>query len=271
MYQIQYILDYESARYLIILIDLEDREKSFDTIKLYYSDDEEDYSEYEILVYLLKGENVVHQLLKDLSDDLKKVIGDNIVQDLSKEISFVANPYFDELMIFFGNTIYTSQEKYKPITCEQCGKVNLYQKGEKTNKSDYISRIHEMLIANKNVEWPFKEDLLVQFSVSDKESRLKKVDLDNIAKTLFDSLQGIVYFNDSQIISVAGDKTSVLGKDAFIVAIKRLFPGERPIYQEFLFSGKRNAWKSEYAQKKVLNKLTRFVSYKEVTTESDKY
>jgi Holliday junction resolvase RusA-like endonuclease len=174
---------------------------------------------------------------------------------------FVANPYFDEMMIFFGNTIYTSQEKLKPIICEQCDRKNLYEKREKENKTDFINRIHGLLQTTKNHEWPFKEDLLVQFTVSNKQAKLKEVDLDNLAKTLFDALQGIVYSNDSQIIGFAGDKYSVIDIDAFIVAIKRMSPGEKPIYQEFLFSGKRNAWKAEYEQKRILNKSTRFTNY----------
>lgn len=119
----------------------------------------------------------------------------------------------------------------------------------------------------KNIEWPFQENLLVQFTVSDIESKLKAVDVDNLANTLFDSLQGVVYSNDSQIVGFAGDKYSVNGIKAFIIGIRRLKLGEKAIYQEYLFSGKRNSWKEEYKAKVLLNRQTRFISYNDQREE----
>jgi Holliday junction resolvase RusA-like endonuclease len=195
----------------------------------------------------------------ELPEPLKKIIGENI-QDIFHR-TFTANPYFDELLIFAGSEVFTYQEKLKQIECNQCERKNLYEKYYKGNKTEYISRIKRLMDENENPDWPFNEKLLVQFSISNIQSKLDKVDLDNLAKTILDIFKGTIYIDDSQIISLAGSKQSVLDHKVFIVAIRRLEPNEKPVFQEYLWSGKMNAWQEQYKIKRESNKPTRFIVY----------
>ena len=253
------IIQYENEEYLVILTEFSKTNKTVEVFRFFYSNEENDWFEFKIEVFLRVDNDFVPKKIKDLSAELKEVIAKIIEKDLGR--TFIANPYFDELLIFFGKEIYTHQEQFKPIQCDQCDKKNLYEKRNKGNKSAYIEEIIKLMGEDKNLDWPFKERLLVQFSVSNVQSKLDKIDLDNLSKTMFDIFKGLIYLDDSQIVSFAADKTSVNDIKAFIVAIKRLEPNERPLFQEYLFSGKMNAWKEEREKKQQLNKPTRFIAY----------
>jgi Holliday junction resolvase RusA-like endonuclease len=80
------------------------------------------------------------------------------------------------------------------------------ERREKENKTEFIKTMNAKLQAKANPEWPFKENLSIQYSVSDAQSRLNKIDLDNLSKTICDSLQGMVFSNDAQIVRLAADK-----------------------------------------------------------------
>ena len=101
----------------------------------------------------------------------------------------------------------------------------------------------------------------IQFSVSDKQSRLNSIDLDNLAKSILDSLQTVVFENDAQIEALVATKDYTNGFIANLIAIKELGPDERPKFQEFLFSSKHKTWSKEYAHKFKTGKSTRFVRY----------
>ena len=113
---------------------------------------------------------------------------------------------------------------------------------------------------NASNEWPFNEKLLVQFTVSNLQSKLDKVDLDNLAKTILDVLKGTVYSDDNQIVGLAETKTSVKNIKTFVVAVKRLEQNEVPIFQNHLWSNYPNALKKERKIKAEANKPTRFYS-----------
>ncbi len=150
-------------------------------------------------------------------------------------MEFFANPYFDEILIFWKRELLTSQDKYKPYNCISCNK-DLYLSSGKKNKADFVNGVQEALLKKSNVEWPFKENLQIQYSVTDIPSRIRLIDLDNMAKSLLDSLKGIVFMDDSQIVAIAGDKNVIGDLKAFIVAIKRLEKDEKQLFQNALFS-----------------------------------
>ena len=197
-------------------------------------------------------------------NDIPEIVKEGLAKVMDEELgrTFVANPYFDELLIF-GGQVFTSQEKFVPIECNQCEKRNLYEKREKDNKGDFIKGIQKLLEENKNPEWPFKDKLLLQFSVSSIPSLVAKIDLDNLAKTIFDTFKGLVYEEDNQIVSFAGDKNTLLNVKAFIIAIRKLEENEKPSFQDYLFSGKMNAWNEERRQKEAQNRQTRFMTFGE--------
>jgi Holliday junction resolvase RusA-like endonuclease len=252
-------LFYEEKRYLVELEPLIKGGETKEVFKLLYNDDSGEGDEYEIKVFQEEGEYYTPLKVLELSKEFQDFMAEGLQQVMP--VTFIANPFFDEVMIFYGNTIMTSQDRFKNVTCEQCGRSDLYETRDKRNKTAYIQDVQSKLKSNPHPEWPFKENLLVQFTVSDTQSRLNNVDLDNIAKALFDSMKGVVFEDDSQIIRYAADKECVKGINAYIIAIKRLGNGERPHFQEFVYSGRVNAWDKEYQKKIDLGKSTRFASY----------
>lgn len=256
----EFTLEYENEKYLVITSDFTKRDKA-EVIRIPYSDQEGDWVEYEIQVFKLMGNQFIKERVLELPDEVRGIIGKNI-QDLTDR-TFVANPYFDEVLIFFGAEVFTYQEQLVPIQCDQCERKNLYIMRNKggENKSNYIADIIDLIKHDKNPDWPFKEKILFQYTVSNSQSKLDAIDLDNLAKTILDTFKGVIYESDNQITSFSGDKTSIKGIKAFIVAIKRLEENERPLFQNFFYSGKANAWREERERKVAQNKQTRFRQY----------
>ena len=253
-----FTIQYNNEEYLIILTDFFKTTKTAEVFRFSYSDIENDWIEYEIQVFVRQENDFYPKKFKELPESLKEIITKEFEESIYR--TFIANPYFDELLIL-ENEVYTYQEELKPIECNQCGRKDLYEKRNKGNKSTYISNIVKLMEDDKNPDWPFSERLLVQFTVSNVQTKLDKIDLDNLAKTIFDTFKGLIYIDDSQIVSFAGSKDSVNNIKAFMIAIKRLEPNEKPVFQEYLFSGKLNAWQLEHEKKRLLNKPTRFKSY----------
>lgn len=253
--------NFEDNKYYIVLdyFDKDYVENGDEIFSLQYSDDPKDWEEYVIKVFRVEGDELSQLKVTTLPKPFLDMMGDDLQRVMPK--TFVANPYFDELLLFFGNTILTSQDRFKPIACEQCGKQNLYEKKGKDNKADYIQDVHAKLKADPNPDWPFKGKLQVQFFVSDKQSRLDEVDLDNLAKAILDSLKGVVFQDDAQIVSLTAGKEWVHGTVASMVAVKQLEPDEKPKLQDYLFSGKTTTWRDEYKAKIALGKSTRFSKY----------
>jgi Holliday junction resolvase RusA-like endonuclease len=256
--QMEFILEYGDEEFLIILSEFVKKDK-VEVFRIRYSDQENDCAEYEIQVFMRQENDFIQVKVMELSEFLKEIIGKNIQDFFGR--TFTANPYFDELLIFAGSEVFTYQEKLKLIECTQCDRKNLYEKYYRGNKSEYVANLKGLMESNKNPDWPFKEKLLVQFSISNTQSKLNEVDLDNLAKTILDIFKGTIYVDDSQVVSLAGNKESVLHLKAFIVAIRRLEPNEKPLFQEYLWSSKMNAWQDQYKIKRDFNKPTRFIVY----------
>ncbi|MEI6190468.1 MAG: RusA family crossover junction endodeoxyribonuclease [Chitinophagia bacterium] len=253
-------LEYDEQIFLVDLDHL-DREKTkkAEVFALRYNNNPNDDDEYEIKMFAVKGEDVTPIKVLDLPKELLDVMGEDLKKAMPK--TFFANPYFDELMIFFGSTVLTSKDRFAMLSCTQCGRKNLYEKKGKENKSDYTADIQKKLHSNPNPAWPFKGRLHVQFSVSDKQGRLNKIDLDNLAKAILDSLKGIVFEDDAQIDTLVATKDYTNDMVANMVAIKELQLDERGKVQEFLFSGKFKSWRKEYKMKEAEGKPTRFIRF----------
>ncbi len=251
--------NYNEQKFLIELKHFEGGKDKTEVFAIQYSDDPHDADEYEIKMYEDEGENLKPIKVTSLPKEFLDMMGKELQNTMPK--TFFANPYFDELMIFFGNTVLTSKDRFIPMICSQCDHKELYEKKGKENKADYIENIQTKLRNNPNPKWPFKGRLQVQFSVSDKQSRLNDIDLDNLAKAILDSLQGVVFENDAQIDVLIATKNFTAGMIANLIAIKELQPGEKTKFQEFLFSGKHKTWRDEYKQKEAAGKPTRFARY----------
>ncbi len=250
---------FDDQQFLIELQHLQHGKDKTEVFALRYNDNLDDSDEYEIKICRVEGENLTRLKVMELPQHVLDIMGEELKKAMPQSV--FANPYFDELMIFFGITVLTSQDRYVQVSCSQCERKQLYEKKEKDNKTDYIAAIQEKLRNNPNPAWPFKGRLHIQFSVSDKQSRLNDIDLDNLAKTILDSLQGVVFENDAQIDALVATKDFTQGMIANLVAIKELQPGEKPKFQEFLFSGRYKSWREEYKQKEAVGRPTRFVRY----------
>lgn len=258
---------HDNKEYTVILSEFIEGETKGDIFEFSYSDEEHNRIKHGIEVFVNKNNSLLPMRVRDLPNEVKDIISTNIDEILRG--TFVANPYFDELLVFFGNQVFTYQEHFKPINCNQCDRKNLFEMRNKggENKTNYINEIIRLIGEDKNPEWPFREKLVIQFSISDIQSRLDEIDLDNLAKTMFDIFKGLIYVNDSQITSFAGDKNVLNNFKAFIVAIRRLESNEKPRFQEFLYSSRLNAWQDERNKRSELNKSTRFRAYNSLKSE----
>ncbi len=252
-------LIYGDQRYLIELQHFDKEKDKMEVFAIQYDGDEKHDEEYEIKMYQEEGENLKRIKVTDLSKEFLDWMGKELRNVMPA--SFFANPYFDELMIFYGSKVLTSKDRFVPVSCSACDRKDLYEKKGKDNKADYIEDIRTKLRNNPNPAWPFKGRLQIQFSVSDTLSRLNVIDLDNLAKSILDSLQGVVFENDAQIDALVATKDYTQGLIANIIAIKELAIDERPKFQEFLFSGNYKTWKDERNRKQADGRPTRFVTF----------
>ncbi len=145
-----------------------------------------------------------------------------------KTTTFVANPYYDEILIFAGVKVPTSQEGYKLVD----SKKQLYKRIKKPNVKRFQSEIKGRLLKKKKPWWPHTEKLSLIVSVGGPKNYIEFSDLDNYLKTIFDAIKGVVIADDHQIIEVTVDKEENQFVSGFIIAIKReLKSGE----EEFVY------------------------------------
>ena len=131
-----------------------------------------------------------------------------------KTVTFYSNPKLDYLFGFFGGKpAPTKKDSFKPlkgmtITTEE-GKTlkNIYQK-KPSNKSvkEFQSSVAEMAksVIEDNIIKKSEVEVILSFSITPK--RYKNVDVDNLAKTVLDSLTGIAFEDDAQVSSLICNK-----------------------------------------------------------------
>ncbi len=120
--------------------------------------------------------------------------------------TFVKNPSIDHLFGLLGNQpILTKKDSYKLIKMVRVSKDgkkeilnNIYEKNPDKKSLEILKQeigksAEEMEIIKK----PRTVEVII--SVVMKERRFKEVDVDNLAKTIIDSLIGIAFEDDSQV------------------------------------------------------------------------
>ena len=162
----------------------------------------------------------------------------------SELISFFANPYFDEVLIFFDQEeVKSSQEKYKPI---KIGDDFLYQKKKTNTVQEYINKIQEILKAKQKDTRVYEGNIFIQISISGSPKKIKITDIDNMIKTLFDAISGVVIKDDRMINTVYANKYKTNGNlKGFFLCIKVLKENETPKVQEFVISEEDDIWKDD--------------------------
>lgn len=151
-----------------------------------------------------------------------------------KYVTFKQNPNINFLFGYFGDMpVPTKQDGYKPIEAvqidEEGGEIILrdfYQRKPETASvqkfKKYIQEITKDKFKESNkIEMPNK--VQVSLSISLTEKRFFDVDVDNLAKTVLDSLNGIAFDDDSQVSSLIVDKhVHPMKVNGILIAITKL-------------------------------------------------
>jgi Holliday junction resolvase RusA-like endonuclease len=138
-------------------------------------------------------------------------------QDKKEHLTFKQNPNVDFLFGYFnGMQVPTKQDAFKSIDvlaiddneAETILKDFYQRKPEKASILKFKKFIKE-LTKNKfkdsdRIKMPEKVQVSLSFSLTEK--RFFKVDIDNLSKTVLDSLNGIAFDDDKQITSLIVDK-----------------------------------------------------------------
>ena len=137
--------------------------------------------------------------------------------------TFAMNPHYDEMLIFAGIKVPTSQDFYKLVDEQE----KLYKRIKKPNVIKFKKEMQERLLKRKKPWWPHDRKLSLFVNVGGPKNYIELKDLDNYLKTIFDSIKGIVIIDDHQITSVTIDKHENSFVSGFTIAIRlNTLPGE---------------------------------------------
>lgn len=153
-----------------------------------------------------------------------------------ESVTFRQNPKIDFLFGYFGNLIVpTKQDGFKPIDLietnengEETVLKNFYLKNPETSSvikfREYIQGIaKEKISKNNRINKPY--NVQVYLSISITEKRYYEVDVDNLTKTVLDSLNKIAFEDDSQVSSLIVEKhIHPMKVNGILIAITKLTP-----------------------------------------------
>ena len=155
-------------------------------------------------------------------------------EDKNKFVTFRQNPNIDFLFGYFdGMEIPTKQDAYKPIDvveidengAETILKEFYQRKPEKASVQNFKNFIKELTAdrfkESDRIKMPDKVQVSLSFSL--KEKRFFEVDVDNLSKTVSDSLNGIAFDDDRQVTSLIVDKhIHKMKVNGILIAITKL-------------------------------------------------
>ena len=155
-------------------------------------------------------------------------------EDKKKFVTFRQNPNIDFLFGYFdGMEIPTKQDAYKPIDvveidengAETILKEFYQRKPEKASIQNFKNFIKELTAdrfkESDRIKMPDKVQVSLSFSL--KEKRFFEVDVDNLSKTVLDSLNGIAFDDDRQVTSLIVDKhIQKMKVNGILIAITKL-------------------------------------------------
>lgn len=138
-------------------------------------------------------------------------------KDKKDYITYRQNPNIDFLFGYTdGMEVPTKQDAYKPIDgikIDENGTGTIlkdfYQrKPEKSSVQNFKNFLKDLISGkfkeSDRIKMPNKVQVSISFSL--KEKRFFEVDIDNLSKTVLDSLNGIAFDDDSQVTSLIVDK-----------------------------------------------------------------
>lgn len=151
-----------------------------------------------------------------------------------KNVTYRQNPKIDFLFGYFGNLIVpTKQDGFRPIDVIETNNngdetvlKNFYLRNPETSSvlkfREYIQGIARKKISiNDRINKP--HNVQVHLSISITEKRYYEVDVDNLAKSVLDSLNGIAFEDDSQVSSLIVEKhIHPMKVNGILIAITKL-------------------------------------------------
>lgn len=158
---------------------------------------------------------------------------DQLINSMNEDyITFYQNPKIDILFGFFGGyPIPTKQDKFKPISVYQVHQdgtqeilKNFYLKkndqASVAEFNEYIQNIAmEYFLPDKKILKPNEVEVILTFAIT--EGRYKQVDIDNLSKSVLDSLINIAYEDDSQVTSLICRK-HIYPQNGLMIGISKL-------------------------------------------------
>lgn len=150
-----------------------------------------------------------------------------------KFVTFVQNPEIDILLGYMDISIPSKKQDFKPVEIRQVyqdGKVEILNNFYVKKPNSKSVREFEELIRSEILESEYKERKItkphlveVGIFLTITKKKYFDIDVDNIAKTVLDSITGYLIDDDSQVKRVICQKDiHPLNKNGFFIAITKL-------------------------------------------------
>lgn len=154
------------------------------------------------------------------------------MNDSESFVTFYQNPFYDEVMAFLLD---------KPVPPKQRkGKLQ-----SRTFEIDIKKRLEEL----KNEDWPYREKIMIVFSVTGPIEYLSSIDVDNVAKAILDICKGILFEDDRQVFSLIAEKHVKPEQPGFVLALRKMEEQEFADFVPAFFSENPESWKEERFKK----------------------
>jgi len=170
--------------------------------------------------------------------------------------TFWANPFYDDIIMFLDK-LPSSQDKLKPLDESQ----GIFQLYEKNNVTEFRRKLQERLKAKAKPSWAYKGNLFMAVNITGTKNDVYDKDLDNLLKTLFDTLKGIVFDDDRQIIKLSAEKQITNGIRGVMIALKELTPSENIQLCPGVYTSGNDLWRTEREEKILKGRDIYFDSY----------
>ncbi len=145
--------------------------------------------------------------------------------------TYYQNPFYDTVFGFFDVIVPSKRIRYKQREDKTIELISVPR-----GTQEFESYIKNSISKDTDIKnWPLKDNLLVVLDVSLTKKEFKSKDIDNVSKSLLDSLNGVVYEDDNQISTLVVTK-NIRKTPGFFVAIKCLKETGRGIELPSFFS-----------------------------------
>lgn len=148
-------------------------------------------------------------------------------------VIFYQNPFYDSL---FGNLDAIVPSKH--LSYKQNKNKHIVTITGTPSSRNFENYLKQHLLENKNPKFPFEGRLFLAIAIAMSKKDYETKDLDNMIKTLFDAMKGVVYNDDSQICCVFVNKYVTDMTPGFMIGIRELSKEEKDWYVPDLFSEK---------------------------------